>query len=375
MGKFSKIIAFVLAFLLVFQAGLSGNFSKIYADELEESFEAAEEIAEDRILEKNEGLDIDAEELEPYKEEKETEKTEKEKGKKEADGIEKIEELKEADEIEKAEKIKETDDIIKTETENTEEIEPKTVIDSNVTLHKDTVYKDLYIQSGSLNLNGYKLEVSGNIIHSGGVLNINGGKLFVKGDYRIQRERETNDGVVYERGSGYLNMTNDEDYVCIDGSLIIESNYTNRLTDGALEIKGDLIQKGSYNTFSPSENHWVILSGKSLQTVSFDLPTANFNILELNNYSSEGIFFNKPINANFFKDNGCIVKFPNEGRIGWTLYSDQVIEGDLYLGGGTLDLNGYSLQVNGNIIQSSGVIYIRRKPLCRRGLQVTNREY
>ncbi|HQD29595.1 hypothetical protein [Acetivibrio saccincola] len=260
MGKFSKIIAFVLAFLLVFQAGLSGNFSKIYADELEESFEAAEEIAEDRILEKNEGLDIDAEELEPYKEEKETEKTEKEKGKKEADGIEKIEELKEADEIEKAEKIKETDDIIKTETENTEEIEPKTVIDSNVTLHKDTVYKDLYIQSGSLNLNGYKLEVSGNIIHSGGVLNINGGKLFVKGDYRIQRERETNDGVVYERGSGYLNMTNDEDYVCIDGSLIIESNYTNRLTDGILEIKGDLIQKGSYNTFSPSENHWVILS-------------------------------------------------------------------------------------------------------------------
>ena len=128
-------------------------------------------------------------------------------------------------------------------------------------------------------------------------------------------------------------MTNDEDYVCIDGSLIIESNYTNRLTDGVLEIKGDLIQKGSYNTFSPSENHWVILSGKSLQTVSFDLATANFNILELNNYSSEGIFFNKPINANFFKDNGCIVKFPNEGRIGWTLYSDQVIEEDLYLGG------------------------------------------
>jgi hypothetical protein len=38
-------------------------------------------------------------------------------------------------------------------------------------------------------------------------------------------------------------MTNDEDYVCIDGSLIIESNYTNRLTDGALEIKGDLLFK------------------------------------------------------------------------------------------------------------------------------------
>ena len=377
MSRFSKIVAFVLVFLLVFQASVPGSFSKIYADALEGSYEAvedggneeAEEIVEGVMLEEKEGLESDKD---VTKETIETENLDIDEAEgieevdiEEVEGIEEIDiEEVDTEEVESTEELEididEAEGMEDTETdeEEAEDIESQTVVNSNIILYKDTVYKDLYIQSGSLNLNGYKLEVSGSIVHSGGVLNINGGKLFVKGDYRIQRERETNDGVVYERGSGYLSMTNDEDYVCIDGSLIIESNYTNRLTDGILEIKGDLIQKGSYNTFSPSENHWVILSGKSLQTVSFDLATANFNILELNNYSSEGIFFNKPINANFFKDNGCIVKFPNEGRIGWTLYSDQVIEGDLYLGGGTLDLNGYSLQVNGNIIQSSGVIYI-----------------
>ena len=279
MSRFSKIVAFVLVFLLVFQASVPGSFSKIYADALEGSYEAvedggneeAEEIVEGMMLEEKEGLESDKD---VTKETIETENLDIDEAEgieevdiEEVEGIEEIDiEEVDTEEVESTEELEididEAEGMEDTETdeEEAEDIESQTVVNSNIILYKDTVYKDLYIQSGSLNLNGYKLEVSGSIVHSGGVLNINGGKLFVKGDYRIQRERETNDGVVYERGSGYLNMTNDEDYVCIDGSLIIESNYTNRLTDGALEIKGDLIQKGSYNTFSPSENHWVILS-------------------------------------------------------------------------------------------------------------------
>ena len=43
MSRFSKIVAFVLVFLLVFQASVPGNFSKIYADALEGSYEAVED--------------------------------------------------------------------------------------------------------------------------------------------------------------------------------------------------------------------------------------------------------------------------------------------------------------------------------------------
>ena len=236
----------------------------------------------------------------------------------------------------------------------------KTVVNSNVTLYENTVYEDLYIQGGSLNLNGYEVEVLGDIVHSAGALNVNGGKLFVRGDYLVQRERENSNGeIVYERGTGSFNMTNDDDYICVDGNLIINSSSNNRLTNGTLEIKGDFIQKGNESNFNPSGNHWVILSGSSLQTVSFNPVTANFSMLELRNYSIDGIFFDKPVRASLLKDNGCVVKFANGGRIGWTLYSDQVIEGDLYLNGGVLDLNGHSLEVRGNVVQAAGTIYIK----------------
>lgn len=50
---------------------------------------------------------------------------------------------------------------------------------------------------GSLDLNGHKLTVTGNLIQSGGEVKINGGELDVQGDYRLQA---LNNG-------GYVNST------------------------------------------------------------------------------------------------------------------------------------------------------------------------
>ncbi|NLP14237.1 MAG: hypothetical protein GX383_07185, partial [Clostridium sp.] len=58
---------------------------------------------------------------------------------------------------------------------------------SDTVLDGDRVYEgDLYIQGGTIDLNGYKLEVKGDLIQTGGTLYINGGQLEVEGDYRIE---------------------------------------------------------------------------------------------------------------------------------------------------------------------------------------------
>ncbi|EIC06225.1 Fibronectin type III domain protein, partial [Acetivibrio thermocellus YS] len=240
-------------------------------------------------------------------------------------------------------------------------------VNSNMALFEDKIYQDLYLESGSLNLNGYNLTIEGNLIHSGGTLNINGGKLIVKGDYRIQKESVNAQGqITYGGSDGILHMTNENDYVCVEGNFVTQSYYSHssRLTDGVLEVKGDFIQKKHQSSYAYRDNfyasgkHKTILSGEKLQKVSFETAESRFNILELRNYSEDGVEFNQPLNANTFIDNGCKVKFAGSGAIGWTLADDETYEGDLYLGGGVLDLNGHELKVTGNLIQSGGTIDI-----------------
>jgi len=42
----------------------------------------------------------------------------------------------------------------------------------------------------------------------------------------------------------------------------------------------------------------------------FETAESRFNILELRNYSGDGVEFNQPLNANTFIDNGCKVNLP-----------------------------------------------------------------
>ncbi|MDQ2085047.1 fibronectin type III domain-containing protein [Herbivorax sp. ANBcel31] len=245
----------------------------------------------------------------------------------------------------------------------------ETIIDSETSLTEDTVYGDLYIENDYLDLNGYKLIVEGDLIHSRGTLKINGGELIVKGDYRIQSKSVNNEGEVsYGNSRGYFDMTNSRDYVLIEGNFVTHTryNHSDLLTDGLLEIKGDITQKNITNNnssnynFCPTGKHITKLNGEGLQTVSFESSKSGFNILKIENDSDEGVEFKSPLNTNKLNDNGNILKFAGSksGIVGWELSEDEVYDGDLYLGGGDLNLNGHVLKVKGDLVQSGGVVDI-----------------
>lgn len=233
------------------------------------------------------------------------------------------------------------------------------IITSDTVLTSNKTVSDLNIKSGTLNLNGYTLTVKGDTYLSGDTvtsyLNVNRGKLYADGNFYIQR---TNG----DKGYGYLTMVNSDDYICINGDFIVHTYYAyNDLTDGVIEVKGDFTQKyssGYSNNFAPSGNHKVILSGESLQTVSFDRTESNFNILEIQNFSDDGVVFSTPVTINTLIDNGCNVSFANGERSGWTLEADETIEGDLFLSRGTLDLNGHKLTITGNLVHSGGTVLV-----------------
>ncbi|MDD4402286.1 MAG: hypothetical protein PHI24_10520, partial [Desulfitobacteriaceae bacterium] len=240
-------------------------------------------------------------------------------------------------------------------------------INEDRVLQKDlTIGGTLYLNEGILDLNGKKLTVLGDLIQAEGTLYINGGQLNISGDYRVQREFIVEGSKTYGYSSGQLRMVNEADYVLVEGSFITQtaSGHDGYLTAGTLEVKGDFEQKygnsyySSYENFYATGTHKTILSGEALQTVNFERVENKFNILELKNYSTEGVKFTSPLNATTFIDNGCKVTFPNNERMGWQLTADETYNGDLYLGGGILDLNGKKLTVNGNLIQSAGTVFV-----------------
>ena len=222
---------------------------------------------------------------------------------------------------------------------------------AHITLTSNKTVADLNV-SGNLNLNGYTLTVTGDAYLTSSTLFVNRGKMYVNGNFNMS---STNGNY----GSGSLNMSNAEDYICVNGDFLAYSYYaSSTLTDGTLEVKGDFTQKyyGYTNNFAPSGNHKVILSGEGLQTVSFERTESGFNVLELQNYSDEGVVFTTPVTINSLVDNGCNTSFANGERSGWTLEADETIEGDLFLSRGTLDLNGHKLTVTGNLVQSGGTV-------------------
>ena len=213
------------------------------------------------------------------------------------------------------------------------------------------VGKNLTIRS-RFELNGKTVEVEGDINHSYEIFYIDGGKVYCKGNY-------TN---TYNAGnSNRLIMINSKDYFCVEGNVLINGYYNNNeLTAGTLEIKGDFTQKNGYyvNNFAAEGSHVTIFSGTGKQTIQFESEKSYFNIVELNNYSEEGIYALGGINAATIKRNGCNIDYGNDGRLGWTLKEDESIEGDLFLIEDELDLNGHTLTVLGSVIQAGGTIHV-----------------
>lgn len=244
-------------------------------------------------------------------------------------------------------------------------------ITSDTKLTSDKTVSNLNIARGTLDLNGYTLTVKGNVyLGTSSVityLNINKGKLYVDGNFNISTSNGTGN-------YGVLQMLNVDDYVLVKGNFLARGYYSSEgnLTAGTLEVKGDFAQwrygnSGNYDNFCATGTHKVILSGDKLQTLYFENIESQFNILEIQNYSSYGVKLSTILTINKLIDNGCIIRFPNGERVGWTLEKDETFEGDLYLGLGTLDLNGYKLTIKGNLIHSGGVVDVNGGELIVQG--------
>ena len=198
-------------------------------------------------------------------------------------------------------------------------------VSSNYTLTDDIKAANVNIDYGTLNLNGHTMTVTGNVwvsrSNSTAYLNINKGKLYVNGDLNLCRANKA-----YE--PGYLIMQSAEDYVCVGGDFYINTYYScSTLTAGTLELKGNFTQKfyGYSNNFYASGTHKVILSGEGLQTVSFDSTDSQFNVVDVKNFSEDGVVFATAATVIELNENGCNVTFANGEKSGWTLEEDQVI--------------------------------------------------
>ena len=117
---------------------------------------------------------------------------------------------------------------------------------------EDKVYPgDLYLSSGTFDLNGHSIVVMGNLIQEGGTIYLNGGSLKIGGDYRIQKEVIDADeqGVSYTKSSGVYLSDNENDRLSVGGSLYINSSAKNTIVLGT-EI--DDINNNLY-VYSPVE--------------------------------------------------------------------------------------------------------------------------
>ena len=219
---------------------------------------------------------------------------------------------------------------------------------------------DLYLNGGTIDLNGHKLTVYNSLVQSNGTMYVHGGQVIVTGNYRIQTKNA--DGT-YSNSYGILVMTNAADYVQVGGGFVTQSYYSHNtyLTAGTLEVKGDFTQKlfdssSGHTNFNASGSHKVVLSGTSLQTVYFESPDySRFNILELNTSSLK---FTSALAVNKVISNGNQLPSLTVGPVSWTLYGNETVDGDLYLNGSTLNLAGETLTIKGKLIQSSGTLLV-----------------
>ena len=171
------------------------------------------------------------------------------------------------------------------------------ILSSNEPLNKDLSIDGQLTVNAGLDLNKHNLEAKDIIVSSGDYIYVNGGRLDVEKDLKL-------DG-----SYSYLKMDNGNDYVCVSGSLIVNSSQINsygddiKLKAGILEIKGDFIQSGKQNIFKAEGTHTTILSGNELengkrkvQNISFEnLNNCYFNKVILTKDLKTGYVFNADI--------------------------------------------------------------------------------
>lgn len=138
---------------------------------------------------------------------------------------------------------------------------------------------------------GGTLTIKNNFDVNGQVLKVKNLSI-TNGDFKVNTGNVQCSGNMSLSDSSRLIMKNSLDYIVVSGDFYTASNYSHNgyLTDGVMEVKGDFTQaSGNYYNFCATENHKVILKGKSgisgrnyIQVVSFNRAEySQFATLEL----------------------------------------------------------------------------------------------
>ncbi|MBQ5474810.1 MAG: hypothetical protein IIT65_08895, partial [Lachnospiraceae bacterium] len=158
-------------------------------------------------------------------------------------------------------------------------------------------------------------------------------------------------------------MTNENDNIVIGGDFVYRPYYAGNMIAGNLEVKGNFTAVN----FAPSGTHRVILSGEQLQTISLG-NYDKFHILELKNYSKEGVYSKYTFHKDAIIRNGCRIQYGDGDTVtGYTLNEDYVCYGDFVLADGIMDLNGHTMTVTGDFIHSEGELHFNGGKLVVKG--------
>ncbi len=241
--------------------------------------------------------------------------------------------------------------------------------EAGYTLTKDTVLSGDFIQLlGTMDLNGYTLTVMGDYIQKNGVIRINGGALKIYGGYTMGNLDGKGN---YVANHARLVMNREADTVYVEGDVRLVSglSLTKDMTQGTIEMKGNLSYECRDFTYLPTQ-FTTVFSGEKKQTVSINSCDLRFGTIQLANTSAEGVILagnitiNNPVTGNG-KLNGVTGKnvywttgqaFPFtewEGNLylqtkGVTMSQDLNVKGQLFIYA-PLDVNGKHL-VAGSVV-------------------------
>ena len=211
--------------------------------------------------------------------------------------------------------------------------------DMNLNIHRLTVDGNLYVKS-NIDLDDGCLTVNGDLFHHAGVLNINGGKMDITGNYyNMGEDSGYNAADPYDLrdltdGSGTLKMIFDADEVHVGGNFLTRSCWNHDLAAGTLYIAGNVTQASDATTdFLAHPEHTTVLNGTGKQIIYFENQESCFGTLETTNDEIEIWLF-----------------------LGFhTLNSDLHAEGWPMLYGQDIALNGHSLTIDGNLYIKSNI--------------------
>ena len=156
--------------------------------------------------------------------------------------------------------------------------------DMDLNGYRLTMDGDISVYS-NIDVNNGTLKVNGSLNHYRGTINLNGGKLDITGNYLCVGDDSSftpgKENITWSDAE--LKMTYTADEMRVGGDFLMNSRHANQdLTAGTLYVGGDFTQLNgdSYN-FSPKETHKTVLNGAGKQTISFASSSCHFGTLEL----------------------------------------------------------------------------------------------